>query len=306
MFVGLTILFTALGMSRESVLSCWMILEINTLSFIVVLFFDKREQRVSFSYFIIQRATSGLILFLASLGLSGGGNHGNVAFLALRMKMGAFPFFRWFIFMAKSISWDALFLLRTFQKLLPLYIIRGLGEGVIWAAVISGSTVAAVLIRWREVERKKILGFSRLFNLGWIIARYDRPQALILFSFTYFTALALVVFIMKEGNYWNAAQLGQRVPRTEKIALALGFISIGGFPPLAGFWGKLTVATNLLQESRGIAAYLVVTAVAILYIYFQLIMPTLLGRRTLKNSRGRALRLSLACTLPIPLFVAYS
>jgi len=92
--------------------------------------------------------------------------------LSIVVKLGLAPCHMWFFRVVLSSSWASIFLLSTVQKLIPLLIIRRV-SGPAWVVVwvIFMSVVVVTTGGMRQISFRKVLTFSSLNNVRWIVAR---------------------------------------------------------------------------------------------------------------------------------------
>ena len=304
-FLISTILFSLLGISTRRIFSSWVILEINILTFIILLFFDKREQNFTLSYFIIQRVSSRLLLLTATVSFTGGrGWIQTLLSLSLGLKLGSFPFFMWYVYILKNISWNSVILLSSIQKLIPLFILSKIEILSLPIFIARGRSLIAVFIIWNELEIKKVIAFSSLFNLGWIIARAKNFQILIMFIFAYVLSLRVVLSPLKNLNLSQTPQIIKTIHPQEKISFTAGILRMRGFPPLLGFWAKLYTSFYIIRISLELATTLIITSVIILYVYMIIALPPLIeGIRPKLNKPQTSSILGLGLLFRFPIFI---
>ena len=301
----MTVLFTVLGLRRERVLSCWIIMEINIISFIMVLFFEKKEQNFTLSYFIIQRVTSRMLLLVASVAVIAQSSWTGIGLIAIiGIKIGAFPFLKWYIYMVKHMSWNSIILLSTIQKLIPLYVISNMWTISVATFIILGGAAFSVIVRWGETEVKKIIALSRVFNLSWMIVSCSRFQYIIMFFGAYFVGLTALISALKSSNIWRVRQIASGMSQLEKACIFCSLLRIAGFPPLAGFWAKLSLAIMFYTSLKELILILIILTVLIMYVYINI--SIIMALRVVKPNPQKARTLAGGLSLLLissPIFI---
>lgn len=144
---------------------------------------------------------------------------------------------------------------------------------------------------------KRLLGYSSISHAGYMLlgvaALSASGQAAILYYlcgylFTIlaaFTVIALVMRHLDSEDISGFAGLSQRSPLLA-ATMALAMVSLGGIPPLAGFFGKFLLFRAILQEAAASPGYYCLTFTAIagvvmsLYYYFGVIRAIYWSRET--------------------------
>lgn len=80
---------------------------------------DGRRVESLYRYYFIQRISSGMILIMMYIG--------GLLRLVIRIRIGGGPFYFWFPSVIVGLTWRIGFLLMTFQKVLPVFLISGIG-----------------------------------------------------------------------------------------------------------------------------------------------------------------------------------
>ena len=132
---------------------------------------------------------------------------------------------------------------------------------------------------------KRLLGYSSIAHAGYmmlgIAALSAAGQVAILFYLsgylftviTAFTVICLVTQHLESEDISALAGLNQRSPMLA-LAMTLAMVSLGGIPPLAGFFGKFLLFKAAIAEGAAHPAYYWLVAIAIfgvivsLYYYF--------------------------------------
>ena len=133
---------------------------------------------------------------------------------------------------------------------------------------------------------KRLLGYSSISNAGYLLlgvaALNQSGLAAILYFlagylFTLVAAFAVICLVARgSDDISELAGLNQRSPLLA-ATITLAMVSLGGIPPLAGFFGKFLLLKSIIEQGSVNSAYLWLAAVAIigvvisLYYYFGVI-----------------------------------
>jgi len=176
-FTLITITGTLIAVSASSWFTIWLGLEINLLRIIPIL-----VKRNSFSssdltikYFIIQAITSLIIISSVSLNLRSfffypDGLIVKIIIIALSIKAAIAPFHLWLTQIINNAEWPQIFILLTWQKITPLWVISSTYSEyfIIQLIIISAliGRLGGILVN----SAKKIIIFSSVVHSRWILA----------------------------------------------------------------------------------------------------------------------------------------
>lgn len=192
-------------------------------------------------------------------------------------KIGLPPFHFWFFRLSIDITWVIFIVLNTWQKLLPLYMLRKL-QLQNWDLIVLLSLFASVSGTLFQTRIKKLIVFSSIFTRAWILVSI--VNYLYLWFYMLFIYRSLLIFFigflgankfeLKERQNYFALNLN------EKIVQFLTLLVIAGIPPFIGFYIK-TIILIILLNAGGLTLLLVLvlSSVAIIYIYSRLFLTSL-------------------------------
>lgn len=192
-------------------------------------------------------------------------------------KIGAPPFHFWFFSLNIDLNWTIFLILNTWQKILPIYILRKIYlqnfELVIFISLLIA--IAGSLFQFRV---KKLLIFSSIFTGAWIIASIICYKS-IWFFLLFIYRFLLVIFILFLKT--NKSELKERqnyflMSLTEKITQFLILLTIAGVPPFIGFFIKILVlAVLVISYYYFLPFILVICSIFIVYIYIRIFLASL-------------------------------
>lgn len=120
-------------------------------------------------YFLIQTFGSYIILFRGLFFTEYYSLFRLVVSLSLLMKRGVAPFHYWYVSMVEELSWFEYLVLRTVQKLGPLFILFYLGESlrglIIYVVIVLRGFIGAVG-GINEFSLRKLFAYSSIHNIG--------------------------------------------------------------------------------------------------------------------------------------------
>nr|BDI12967.1 NADH dehydrogenase subunit 2 [Abarenicola claparedi oceanica] len=236
-------------LSSNNWFTIWMGLELNLYSFIPLMMSsnNNQEKEAAIKYFLTQALGSGALL----LGMTTA--HQNnfttaLIFLALLLKTGMAPLHFWFPSVMMSLSWPMCMILSTIQKLAPMSImITTTNSSPNSIMIVSGlSALWGGLGGLNQTQLRAILAYSSIGHMGWILAASLYSTSL---SFMYFaTYIVMLTPIML--TLWSSHLKANNQPSTNllmKPSLMILLLSLGGLPPLLGFFPKLLVLYSLIN-----------------------------------------------------------
>lgn len=231
---------------------------------------NKKRRSSTFIYYLIQVLLSILIISWVFYANKERSVIRLVVCLAIIRKVGIWPFHGWYIklIITIEIKQKAIIVIITWQKILPIMLVIAIkitASLTIAAMLIMGGTILASLSRLDyKIEIKKIIAISSINNNSWILLRaLVSNRCFFTFIVVYSTALLTTLKILEKikekykhliKNFW----INTLIVR-----------NISGLPPLALFWGKITVVKIIIKRNipREIALVLILSACLLIYHY---------------------------------------
>lgn len=255
-------------MSRDRFFIVWVSIELNMFIFIGLLLISGTSRTEIMKYFLIQRIASRLFLILLLVNIKGFFSISVFfIFICMAIKLGVAPFHVWFVQFIEKSSWLGVMLVRTAQKIIPLYVM-----GLIFTNYFSYlylTVLVALLGRIGQISIKKILAYSSVFGLSWLIAIKGSFTLAFLFLRIYGVGLLGVISRLSVRLSPNLSVTRiQHFRMGVKTRIIVNLLRMGGFPPLLGFVLKVLVVTHLLRVAlTRVRAILVQASIVMLYIY---------------------------------------
>ena len=128
---------------------------------------------------------------------------------------------------------------------------------IAWIGTITA--LMAALIATRQDDIKRILAYSTVSQLGYMIAAVglasNEAAMFHLFTHAFFKALlflgagAVIIALHHEQNIWKMGGLSRNMPITF-LAFAVGALALIGFPPFSGFFSKDAILARAYEHDK--------------------------------------------------------
>jgi len=245
----------------------WVGLEINLLSFIPLITnkFNLNNSEAALNYFLIQALASTIILFAIIIYIIIFNLNFFINFyllinykrlsivlilFTLILKIGAAPFHFWFPNVIENISWNNNLILITWQKIAPIIIISYLiNLNYLLMIFTLMSTFVGAIGGLNQVSLRKLIAFSSINHIGWIIITIIFNENLWLIYFLIYSFLNFsIVFLFKNFQIYYLSQAYSIFINSYflKFSLLVSTLSLGGLPPFLGFLPKWFVIQSLM------------------------------------------------------------
>lgn len=261
-----------ISISSRRWVGVWIGLELNLLCFIPLIIQNSKGGEIRAVYFLIQ-ACGSFVLLIRGIRLI---RHSLVfkmlINIALLLKVGAAPFHLWYIWVARELGWVQFLILSTFQKVAPLILltlreVKYLGGLIYLRIIICGVVRGAGGIN--SLSFRKLLVYSSINHLGWILIPIIRGS---LFWFSYFCIYCLLLFItvwvLIRIRVFHLSQVTREMNLSAgRFFLFINILSLGGLPPLIGFFPKWGVFA-ICVERVDLICIMVIVLSRVVSIYF--------------------------------------
>nr|AEB39243.1 NADH dehydrogenase subunit 2 [Nymphargus grandisonae] len=292
---ALSIIISSLALGTITTLSshhwilAWIGLEINTLAIIPLMTKTPHPRAIEAAtkYFLTQAAASALILFASTMNawLTGewtidtATNQATITLLsiALAMKLGVAPFHFWLPEVLQGLTLQTGLILSTWQKLAPMALLIQLSQSVNLNLMLALGLLSTVIGGWggiNQTQTRKILAFSSIAHLGWMVTILKISPQLTLFNFTLYIIMTLTLFMtfisLETKNIYEVSTSWTKAPTLATLSL-LTLLSLSGLPPLTGFLPKWLIAQELVKQDLTMFALAILMSTLLsLFFYLRL------------------------------------
>nr|WNH20829.1 NADH dehydrogenase subunit 2 [Xyelacyba myersi] len=279
---------TTITFASNHWLLAWMGLEINTLAIIPLMaqHHHPRAVEATTKYFLTQATAAAMILFASTTNAWISGqweiqqmSHPlpiTIITMALALKIGLAPTHAWLPEVLQGLDLTTGLVLSTWQKLAPFALILQIQTENSPLLIILGlmSTLVGGWGGLNQTQLRKILAYSSIAHLGWMVLILQfAPSLTLLALLTYFimTFSTFLVFKLNKATNINALSTSWAKAPAITTLTPLVLLSLGGLPPLTGFAPKWLILQELTkQELAPTATMAALTALLSLYFYLRL------------------------------------
>nr|WNH22766.1 NADH dehydrogenase subunit 2 [Rypticus saponaceus] len=290
-YVLATLLFglglgTTITFASSHWLLAWMGLEINTLAIIPLMAQQHHPRAVEATtkYFLTQATAAATLLFASTTNawLTGQWDIQQMCHpipttlltLALALKIGLAPLHLWLPEVLQGLDLTTGLILATWQKLAPFALLLQIQPTNSTILIILGLT-STLVGGWgglNQTQLRKILAYSSIAHLGWMVLVLQfSPSLTLLTLFTYIIMTFSTFLVFKLSKATNINMLATSWAKAPALTTLtpLILLSLGGLPPLTGFMPKWLILQELAKQDLAPTATLAALS-ALLSLYFYL------------------------------------
>nr|AAT94942.1 NADH dehydrogenase subunit 2 [Aphanius sophiae] len=279
---------TTITFASSHWLLAWMGLEINTLAIIPLMAQNHHPRAVEAAtkYFLTQ-ATAAAVLLFASISNAWMTGQWDILqmhhplpttliTLALALKVGLAPLHSWLPEVLQGLDLTTGLILSTWQKLAPFCLILQFQPDNHEILIALGllSTLVGGWGGMEQTQLRKILAYSSIAHLGWMILvlQFSPPLTLVtLLTYFIMTFSLFLAFKTNHSTTINTLSTSWAKNPTLTSILPLILLSLGGLPPLTGFFPKWMILLELTKQNLAlIATMAALSALLSLYFYLRL------------------------------------
>ena len=302
---------TLIALSRSNWLIIWIAIELNLISFIPLInsSLNFQETEASVKYLLVQALGSRLLIirrisiwilqnliYLINI----------VLLFSLLMKIGMAPCHLWYPSVITSVSWPSAIVLSTWQKLAPLSIMSFIiikTSTLLIAVLAIINAITGGLIGMNQTHLRTIIAYSSITHMGWILALIYRNMSLstIVYFMLYRILIAPIFYSIYKINSKTVSQINRRSNKykLQYMFIPIIFLSLGGLPPLTGFFPKWITIYLISPRSYILLLFLIAGSLINLYFYLNIIFSTILR----KSNTSTKWETNTKISLPILLFI---
>lgn len=283
LFFLFLIVSSIVGISMRNFFLIWRIIEINLLLFIPILRLTRLNSYpslVGLKYFFIQSLGSIIFFITVSVSILIYFNREKISILItlrLLLKLGIPPFHIWLFNFIIDLDWKLFFIIASWQKILPFFMLRQVILENIDFIIILGLIICMGL-SFNYSRIKILLINSSIFTSMWIISSIIFIKILWLYLYILYRIILLfcvLIFfnykinLIENNNYF-------RINLINKINVFLLLLSMAGLPPFLGFYIKLIILLVILFYTKYfLAISIVFCSVFLIYIYLRFFLNSL-------------------------------
>nr|YP_003127108.1 NADH dehydrogenase subunit 2 [Cubiceps pauciradiatus]BAH97780.1 NADH dehydrogenase subunit 2 [Cubiceps pauciradiatus] len=279
---------TTITFASSHWLLAWMGLEMNTLAIIPLMAQNHHPRAVEATtkYFLTQATAAAMLLFASTTNAWLTGQWSieqmthplptTMIIIALALKIGLAPVHAWLPEVLQGLDLTTGLILSTWQKLAPFALLLQIHPTNPTILIMLGvsSTLVGGWGGLNQTQLRKILAYSSIAHLGWMILILQfSPSLTLLTLLTYFimTFSTFLVFKLNKATNINAlATSWTKAPALTSLT-PLVLLSLGGLPPLTGFMPKWLILQELSkQDLAPVATLAALSALLSLYFYLRL------------------------------------
>nr|UDN39062.1 NADH dehydrogenase subunit 2 [Hyphessobrycon elachys] len=270
-------------------LLAWVGLEINTLAIIPLMarHHHPRASEAATKYFLTQAYASAILLFATVLNWSSMEQWDimhmtdplsvTLVTVALAMKLGLVPLHFWLPEVMQGIDLTTGLILATWQKLAPFALLLQINHNIPPFTLILLGLISAWVASWAgldQTQMRKILAYSSISHLGWMVVIMQFAPAMALFSLMIYILMTTAAFLtLKEASSTKISILSISWSKNSFMVamLAMVLLSSAGLPPFTGFAPKIYMLEELTKQGMSVPATLLAASTLIsLYYYLRL------------------------------------
>nr|AAT78218.1 NADH dehydrogenase subunit 2 [Anolis sagrei] len=286
---------TIITMTSYHWLLAWIGLEINTLSIIPIISttHHPRSTEAATKYFLTQAAASAMILFSSMTNawetgtwditqLSSTPSH-ILLTMALAMKLGLVPMHFWLPEVLQGSTLTTALIITTWQKLAPMSLIYLTINSLSTTILLLMGLTSTIVAGWaglNQTQTRKIMAYSSVAHLGWMISISSIMTNLMVMNLMIYlimtSALFQALIFSKSKTIQDTTTTWTLSPVVTTMTMAL-LLSLGGLPPLTGFMPKWLILEELVTQNLiPTATVMALSALLSLFFYLRLTYSTTL------------------------------
>nr|AHG32636.1 NADH dehydrogenase subunit 2 [Glandirana tientaiensis] len=309
--LALTIFLLSLALGTTATLSsyhwllAWIGLEINTLAIIPLMTKTPHPRAIEAAtkYFLTQAAASALLLFSSLINAWYTGEWtinsltdlpANALSIALFMKLGLAPLHFWMPEVLQGIPLSTGLILSTWQKVAPMILLLQISHLINLNLAITLGLTSIFIGGWGgigQTQLRKIMAFSSIGHLGWMIVILKFNPQLTLLNFQLYILMTSAMFLsLMFIHATKMSEISSTWPKTPALTTLtmLVLLSLAGLPPLTGFTPKLMITLELIKQNMVLLASIAMLA-SLLALFFYLRLTYVMALTLPPNSPSSSL-----------------
>nr|YP_009988594.1 NADH dehydrogenase subunit 2 [Pharyngocirrus uchidai]QNM39905.1 NADH dehydrogenase subunit 2 [Pharyngocirrus uchidai] len=261
LFMPILFMTTLAALSASNWYILWLFLEINLLCFVPIIISSHSNPtaEASVKYFLAQ-ATGSILLLTAAISMTASDHispmfSGALLISSIALKLGMPPAHFWFPSVMAAMSWINCLLLSTWQKIAPLFIMV-LAFSPLSRPIIFGLAGLAALVGGlgglNQTQLRPLLAYSSMGHMGWMVAAsMVSVNSMVLYFASYIAISTPLMLPLHKFNSFSKAASSNilSIPLPLLAPTLILLLSLGGLPPLMGFFPKWIVLQALVASA---------------------------------------------------------
>uniref|UniRef100_A0AAU8HNV7 NADH-ubiquinone oxidoreductase chain 2 n=1 Tax=Rhinella tacana TaxID=2826103 RepID=A0AAU8HNV7_9NEOB len=287
MIISSLALGTILTFSSYHWILAWIGLEINNLAIIPMMTKNPHPRAIEAAtkYFLIQASASALILFSSILNAYVLGEWAintpmypistTLLSIAIAMKLGIAPFHFWLPEVLQGSTLQTGLILSTWQKLAPMALLIQFSQYINLNLMLTLGFLSTIIGGWggiNQTQIRKVLAFSSVAHLGWMVMILKISPQLALLNFFIYVLMTLTLFLtfisLNTKNIYELSVSWSKTPTLTALSM-LSLLSLSGLPPLTGFMPKWLIAQEMVKQNM-VTFALIILLSTLLSLFFYL------------------------------------
>nr|UFK32244.1 NADH dehydrogenase subunit 2 [Eurhadina acapitata] len=286
MFYSTMMMGIMLSISSNNWIMIWCGLEISLVSIIPLMINNMAiSSESTMKYFIVQSISSAmLMLSMMTMIMSGDYNYGYILMTALLMKTGVAPFHNWLLTVVEGVSLNMMLIMLTINKIAPITLLSYNCQSLTMITMIT--VTASAIMGLNQNSIKKLIGYSSIFNMGFLIAvlKNNWMWMYYLLIYSMLTFMLVVMMSLKKIKFVNQMIFMQLL--NDKLVLWLIMLSMGGMPPLMGFSIKYMVMLDMiLNKTILLMVIMLMTSLIVMFFYLRMTFVSIMNNSTMVKNK---------------------
>lgn len=193
---------------------------------------------------------------------------------SLLLKMGAAPFHFWFPEIIEGLRWINSLILITWQKIAPIILLSySIKTTRMILFIIASCSIVGRIGGLNQTSLRKIIAFSSINHIGWIIASFLKNEVIWLIYFTIYSLISsTIILIINAFKVFHLKQIFILINKNVliKFSILINLLSLGGLPPFLGFFPKWIVIQHLRTNYRLILLIIIMITLITLFFYLRI------------------------------------
>nr|UVU30515.1 NADH deshydrogenase subunit 2 [Odontocolon albotibiale] len=283
-----------LTISMNSWFTIWMSMELNLMTFIpLMIHLNQYHKEMSMKYFIIQSFSSSLLMFSSNFFMIDPLNTTNNNFfytmnflmiLSLMIKLGSAPFHLWYIIIMNNMSWSSCFILSTWQKIIPLFMLSYIYNMYMIIPFIISSSIIGAMFGLNHQSMRLILAYSSINHLSWMMLNLMIMDSMLMMYFLSYSIINLTIMMTCfKMNIMFINQIMYLKNKFNNFTLIFNFMSLASLPPMFGFMMKWYSISIINLNKYNFMLIIMIFMSLMTFIFYMRICITIMTLTKLNN-----------------------